>query len=103
MLMLINMNGKRLSNLIYEISKIQNLERIRYMTSHPIDFSEDLIEAHICLRKINAFDTFTSSKWLKQNIKKMNRKHTIKDYLKLIDKIKKANPSIKFSSDFIIG
>ena len=63
-------NGKRLSNLIYEISKIKNLERIRYMTSHPVDFTEDLIEAHHMSKKLMPLDTFTSSKWLKQNIKK---------------------------------
>ena len=60
-----NYEGKKLSDLIFEISKIQNLKRIRYTTSHPIDFSDDLIEAHIASKKIDAFNTSSGSKWIK--------------------------------------
>ena len=41
-----NFEGKKLSNLIYEISKINELKRIRYTTSHPVDFSQDLINIY---------------------------------------------------------
>ena len=50
--MLIIIKKKRLSDLIFEISKIKNLKRIRYSTSHPLDFSEDLIEAHKNFKKL---------------------------------------------------
>ena len=47
-----NYNEKKLSHLIYEISQIENLNRIRYSTSHPLDFSQDLIEAHGNIKKL---------------------------------------------------
>ena len=98
-----NFNGFKISNLINEISKIKSLKRIRYTTSHPIDFSQDLIDTHSQSEKINAFDSPSGSKWLKQDSKAMNRKHKIESYIQLIEKLKKANPLIKLSSDFIIG
>ena len=58
-----NFEGKKLSDLIYEISKIKDLKRIRYTTSHPKDFTDDLIEAHKNCEKINAINSFACSKW----------------------------------------
>ena len=98
-----NFEGNKLSELIYEISKIKNLERIRYTTSHPIDFSEDLIQAHKNIKKLMPLIHLPVQSGSNHILKKMNRKHTIEDYIDLIQKLKKANPSIEFSSDFIIG
>ena len=98
-----NSNGKKLSHLIEEISKIDDLKRIRYNTSHPIDFSDDLIEAHRKCDKLMPFIHLPVQSGSNRILQKMNRKHTIEDYMLLLNKIKKANPLVKFSSDFIIG
>tara|TARA_Y100000591_G_scaffold302015_1_gene296722 strand:+ start:808 stop:2100 length:1293 start_codon:yes stop_codon:yes gene_type:complete len=96
-------SGKKLSHLIEEISKINKLERIRYTTSHPIDFSEDLINAHKNFTKLMPLIHLPVQTGSDKILKNMNRKHSIKEYLNLIYKLKKANPQVKFSSDFIIG
>ena len=98
-----NSDGKKLSDLIQEISNIKDLKRIRYTTSHPIDFSEDLISAHSNFEKLMPLIHLPVQSGSNQILKKMNRKHSIDYYLKPYRKIKKKNPLIKFSSDFIIG
>ena len=98
-----NYRGKKLSDLIIEISKIRNLDRIRYTTSHPVDFSSDLIEVHGSIKKLMPHIHLPVQSGSNKILKSMNRKHKIEDYLKLIKKLKKINPKIKFSSDFIIG
>ena len=60
-----NYNGKKLSDLIKKISKIENLKRIRYTTSHPNDFTNDLIDLHAEQKKIDAINTSSCSKWIK--------------------------------------
>ncbi len=98
-----NFEGKKLSDLIIEISKIKDLERIRYTTSHPIDFSSDLIKVHEKCEKLMPLIHLPVQSGSNKILKSMNRKHDIKYYLELIKKIKKNKPEIKFSSDFIIG
>ena len=98
-----NYNGKKLSDLINEISKIEDLKRIRYTTSHPIDFSEDLIDVHGRNTKLMPLIHLPVQSGSNKILKEMNRKHTIEDYLEVVKKLKKVNPNIKFSSDFIIG
>ena len=98
-----NYNGKKLSDLIIEISKIDKIKRIRYTTSHPKDFSEDLIEAHKNVTKLMPFIHLPVQSGSNKILKKMNRKHSIQFYLDLVKKIKLVNNRVKFSSDFIIG
>ena len=98
-----NSQGKKLSDLITEISKIKDLKRIRYTTSHPLDFSADLIEAHRTCKKLMPHIHLPVQSGSNKILRSMNRKHNIEDYLKLIKKLKKINSKIKFSSDFIIG
>ena len=98
-----NYKEVRLSNLIFEISKIKSLERIRYTTSHPKDFTQDLIDAHKNCRKLMPLVHLPVQSGSNKILKAMNRKHTIEEYLSIIDKLKKIKPEIKFSSDFIIG
>ncbi len=98
-----NFQGKKLSNLIEEISNLKDIKRIRYTTSHPIDFSKDLIEAHGKFQKLMPAIHLPIQSGSNKILKSMNRNHTAEDYIELISKIKKANPLIKFSSDFIIG
>ncbi len=98
-----NHQEKKLSHLIDELSKINDLKRIRYTTSHPNDFSKDLIEIHKTSHKLMPMIHLPVQSGSNKILKAMNRKHTIEYYLELIDKIKEANPLIRFSSDFIIG
>ena len=98
-----NYQEKKLSDLIQEISKIKKLKRIRYTTSHPIDFSDDLIEAHQNCEKLMPLIHLPVQSGSNKILNAMNRKHTIEEYLNIIEKLTKVKPDIKFSSDFIIG
>jgi len=98
-----NYDGNKLSDLISEISKIQELKRIRYTTSHPLDFSKDLILAHKNSNKLMPLIHLPVQSGSNKILKNMNRNHSIEDYIFLIKELKKTNPFIKFSSDFIIG
>ena len=98
-----NFKEKRLSDLIFEISNINEIKRIRYTTSHPKDFTEDLIEAHRNCKKLMPMIHLPVQSGSNKILEAMNRKHTVEEYLKIIKKLVKVNPNIKFSSDFIIG
>tara|TARA_B100001564_G_scaffold272134_1_gene233779 strand:+ start:990 stop:2285 length:1296 start_codon:yes stop_codon:yes gene_type:complete len=98
-----NFVGKRLSDLIIEISKIKDLKRIRYTTSHPNDFTDDLIKAHKNCEKLMPLIHLPVQSGSNKILKAMNRRHTTEEYLEIIKKLVKAKPEIKFSSDFIIG
>ena len=98
-----NFGKMKLSDLILELSKISNLKRIRYTTSHPVDFTEDLIEVHKNCEKLMPIIHLPVQSGSNKILASMNRKHTIEDYLNILEKLKKKKPGIKFSSDFIIG
>ncbi len=98
-----NYKEKKLSNLISEISKIKKLKRIRYTTSHPRDFTKDLIQAHKDCKKLMPLIHLPVQSGSNKVLENMNRKHTIEEYLEIIEELKKANPDIELSSDFIIG
>ena len=93
----------KLSSLIRELNKIKNLKRIRYTTSHPKDMSDDLIDCYNDCEKLMPFLHLPIQSGSDRILKLMNRKHDVKYYLGIIEKIKKVNRDIKFSSDFIIG
>ncbi len=93
----------KLSNLILEIEKIPEILRIKYTTSHPKDMTDDLINIYGVSKKLMPLVHLPIQSGSDKVLKLMNRKHTIADYLKIYDKLKKINPSVKFSSDFIIG
>jgi len=95
--------SKRLSDLILEISKIKNLKRIRYTTSHPRDFTVDLIKIHKNCEKLMPLIHLPVQSGSNKILESMNRKHTIEEYLDITKKLLEINPNIKFSSDFIIG
>ena len=96
-------NGLRLSNLILEIEKLDDIDRIRYTTSHPKDMTEDLIEIYKDSKKLMPLVHLPVQSGSDKILKLMNRKHTIRDYLNIYEKLKKINSSIEFSSDFIIA
>ena len=93
----------RLSDLILEIEKYSDIKRIRYTTSHPKDMSDDLIEVYKYSKKLMPLVHLPVQSGSNKVLDLMNRKHTINEYYKIYDQLKKINPNIQFSSDFIIG
>ena len=92
-----------LASLIHQISEINGVQRIRYTTSHPKDMADDLINAHGSIAKLMPFLHLPVQSGSNAVLKMMNRKHTRQDYFKIIEKLKKACPTIGLSSDFIVG
>ena len=93
----------RISNLISELEKYNELKRIRYTTSHPRDMTDDLIECYKTSKKLMPFVHLPIQSGSDKILKLMNRKHKVENYLDIYEKLKKINKEIKFSSDFIIG
>ena len=98
-----NFETKKLSDLIIEAAKIKRLKRIRYTTSHPRDFTKDLIEVHKNCEKLMPLIHLPVQSGSNKILDAMNRKHTIEEYLDILENLKKVNSKIKFSTDFIIG
>ena len=93
----------RISDLINQLNQYNELDRIRYTTSHPKDMTDDLIECYSSSKKLMPFVHLPIQSGSDKILKLMNRKHTVEDYLRVYTKLKKINPEIEFSSDFIIG
>ena len=93
----------RLSDLIIEIEKIPQVKRIRYTTSHPRDMTDDLINVYSFSKKLMPLIHLPVQSGSDKILKLMNRKHLISDYITTYEKLKKINPFIEFSSDFIIS
>ena len=93
----------RISDLINSLDKFDEIKRIRYTTSHPKDMTDDLIDCYKNSKKLMPFVHLPIQSGSDRILKLMNRKHKVDDYLDTYFKIKKINPEIEFSSDFIIG
>ena len=93
----------KLSDLLIELERFDELVRIRYTTSHPKDMTDDLINVYKKSSKLMPLVHLPVQSGSNKILKLMNRKHTIEDYLDVYDKLKKINNNIEFSSDFIIG
>ena len=101
----VNQEGKTkdLSYLINKISEIDEIKRIRYMTSHPLDMKKSLIDTHAENKKLMPFLHLPIQSGSDPILKKMNRKHTVSDYLKIVEEIRSKRADIALSSDFIVG
>ena len=105
----VNSYGKNLdepmtfAQLLQEIEKIEGLERIRFMTSHPKDLSDELIEVMAHSKKICKHLHLPVQSGSTDVLKKMNRRYTKEQYLLLVEKIKKAIPDISLTTDIIVG
>ena len=93
----------RLSDLLIELENFNELERIRYTTSHPRDMTDDLINIYKKSKKLMPLVHLPVQSGSNKILKLMNRKHTIEEYLLIYERLKKVNSNIEFSSDFIIG
>ncbi len=98
-----NNDGFKLSNLILDIEKLPEIKRVRYTTSHPKDMTEDLIEVYKSSKKLMPLVHLPVQSGSNKILTRMNRKHTIEEYLSIFYKLKKINSKIKFSSDFIVA
>ena len=98
-------NGKErnLAYLLRRLAEIDGLKRIRYTTSYPADVDDDLIACHRDLDKLMPYLHLPIQSGSDRILKAMNRRHSLADYLKIVDKLKQANPAIGMSSDFIVG
>ena len=98
-----NSKEYKLSDLINQLEKYSELERIRYTTSHPRDMTEDLINCYKNNKKLMPLVHLPIQSGSDKILKLMNRKHTVEEYVLTYEKLKKIKPSIEFSSDFIIS
>lgn len=105
----VNSYGKTLeepmtfAELLREIEKIDGLERIRFMTSHPKDLSDELIEVMASSRKICRHLHLPVQSGSTRILEKMNRRYTKEKYLELVERIKRAMPDISLTTDIIVG
>ncbi|MDY3765405.1 MAG: tRNA (N6-isopentenyl adenosine(37)-C2)-methylthiotransferase MiaB [Lachnospiraceae bacterium] len=105
----VNSYGKNLdepmtfAQLLREVEKIEGLERIRFMTSHPKDLSDELIEVMRDSKKICNHLHLPLQSGSSRILKIMNRKYTTEQYLELVEKIRAAVPDISITTDIIVG
>ncbi|MDY4835664.1 MAG: tRNA (N6-isopentenyl adenosine(37)-C2)-methylthiotransferase MiaB [Frisingicoccus sp.] len=105
----VNSYGKTLeqplsfAQLLRRICRIDGLERVRFMTSHPKDLSDELIQVMAEEPKICRHLHLPLQSGSSDILKKMNRRYTKEDYLKLVDKLRRACPDISLTTDIIVG
>ena len=105
----VNSYGKTLSNpisfaqLLKEVEKVEGLKRIRFMTSHPKDLSDELIDVMAHSTKICKQMHLPLQSGSDRLLKDMNRHYTKEQYLNIVDKLRKAIPDIGLTTDIIVG
>lgn len=105
----VNSYGKTLekpvsfARLLRQVNEIEGLERIRFMTSHPKDLSEELIDAMTDCDKVCAHLHLPIQSGSSEILKKMNRKYTKESYLQLVARIRRKLPDISLTTDIIVG
>ena len=105
----VNSYGKTLEHpisfaeLLKMVEEVEGIERIRFMTSHPKDLSDELIETMKNSKKICTHLHLPMQSGSTKVLKEMNRKYTKEDYLLLVDKIKTAMPEVSLTTDIIVG
>ncbi|MXP51061.1 tRNA (N6-isopentenyl adenosine(37)-C2)-methylthiotransferase MiaB [Pantoea sp. SoEX] len=91
------------ANLLRLVASITGIDRIRFITSHPIEFKDDLIEVYKDTPKLASFLHLPVQSGSDRILNLMKRSHTISYYKSIIEKLTKARPNIQISSDFIVG
>ncbi len=92
-----------LAQLCSFLSKIKGLERIRYITSHPADMTDELILEHKNNSKLMPYLHLPIQSGSNKILKEMNRRYTKETYLKIVEKLRNRTPKIALTSDFIVG
>lgn len=93
----------KFAELLRLVAAIDGIDRIRFTTSHPIEFTDDIIDVYTDTPELVSFLHLPVQSGSNRILKLMNRPYTILDYKKIVDKLKLARPDIQISSDFIIG
>ena len=96
-------NGYKFANLLRDVDKIEGIEIIRFVSPHPKDFTDDVIDAIADSTKISRLLHVPLQSGSTNVLKVMNRKYTKEQYLNLIDRIKGKIPNVVFSTDIIVG
>lgn len=91
------------ATLLRAVNKIEGIEKIRFVSPHPKDFTDDVIEAIRDCEKVSKIVHLPLQSGSTNVLKVMNRKYTKEQYLKLVEKMKKMVPNIVFSTDIIVG
>ena len=91
------------AKLLREVNKIEGIEKIRFTSPHPKDFTDDVIEAIRDCDKVSKLVHLPLQSGSTNILKSMNRVYTKEQYLNLVDKMKKEIPNVKFSTDIIVG
>ncbi len=92
-----------LADLLSRLADIKGIARLRYTTSHPIEMNPDLIALHGQSQTLMPFLHLPVQSGSDRVLKAMNRRHTIADYVAIIENIRKARPDIAIATDFIVG
>jgi tRNA-2-methylthio-N6-dimethylallyladenosine synthase len=92
-----------LAALIRAAAAVPGIRRVRYMTSHPNDMSDDLIQVHRDVPALAPYLHLPVQSGSDSVLKSMNRRHRVADYLDVVARVRAARPDIAFSSDFIVG
>ncbi len=92
-----------LAQLLWELSSIQGLERLMYMTSNPKDVNEDIAIAHRDIKILMPYLHLPVQSGSNEILRKMNRKYDRERYFEVIDMLRSYRPDMAFSSDFIVG
>lgn len=93
----------RFSELLHYVAHIDGIERIRYTTSHPLEFTDDIIDAYKSIDKLVSHLHLPVQSGSNNILAAMKRNHTIDVYINQINKLKAIRPDLHLSSDFIIG
>jgi len=93
----------RFADLLKDINEIDGIERIRFMTSHPKDLSNDLINSYATLNKLCGHLHLPIQSGSNKVLKEMNRKYTREDYLAIVYKLRELVPNIAITTDIIVG
>ena len=91
------------AKLLYEVNKIKGIEKISFISPHPKDFTDDVIQAIKECNKVSRLVHLPLQSGSTRILKKMNRKYTKEDYLALVQKMRKELPNVLFSTDIIVG
>ncbi len=98
-----NFEGISFSSLIYSLAEINEIKRIRFMTSHPRDMTDELITAFGDIPKLMPFLHLPVQSGSNRILKSMNRGHIVEEYVEIVNKLRSVRSDICFSSDFIVG
>ncbi len=95
--------GYKFSNLLRDVNKIAGIQKIRFVSPHPKDFKQDVIEAIRDCEKVSKIIHLPLQSGSSKILKEMNRKYTKEQYLALVQSMKEQIPNVVFSTDIIVG